>query len=87
MYGTFVVTYTIWLRNEMNSLSIILKKVKKKLDSYGPFCVYQGMRNKGNIMKKAKKVKTTEFTGGLRMYKKPQPIVLKGWAVTNDFSY
>ena len=30
MYGTFVVTYTIWLRNEMNSLSIILKKVKKK---------------------------------------------------------
>tara|TARA_B100000287_G_scaffold118643_1_gene110578 strand:+ start:163 stop:300 length:138 start_codon:yes stop_codon:yes gene_type:complete len=45
------------------------------------------MRNKGKIMKKAKKVKTTEFTGGLRMYKKPQPIVLKGWAVTNDFSY
>ena len=42
---------------------------------------------KGKIMKKAKKVKTTEFTGGLRMYKKPQPIVLKGWAVTNDLSY
>jgi len=39
MYGTFVVTYTIWLRNEMNSLSIILKKVKKKLDSYCIFVV------------------------------------------------
>ena len=56
------------------------------------------MRNKGNIMKnttinkdlwkkRRKKLKTNEFSGSLKMYKKPQPIVLKGWAVTNDFSY
>ena len=56
------------------------------------------MINKGKIMKnttrnntlwadRRKKLKTTEFTGGLRMYKKAQPVVLKGWAVTNDFSY
>ena len=36
---------------------------------------------------KRRKLKTTEFNGSLNMYKKPQPIVLKGWVVTNDFSY
>lgn len=56
------------------------------------------MINKGNIMKnttrnndlwkkRTEKLKTNEFSGSLKMYKKPQPIVLKGWAVTNDFSY
>jgi len=44
-------------------------------------------RNKDLWKKRTEKLRTNEFTGGLRMYKKPQPIVLKGWAVTNDFSY
>ena len=54
-------------------------------------------RNNDLWKKKRERLKTTYkrgdatnlmFMGGdIRMYKKPQPIVLKGWAVTDDFSY